>query len=262
MPAAEHARWNNLSDQFADILNDLFGEAVKKDKSFWPGEYEAGMLLLEKYNRPEALDSLQKVLKINPNAAEALAAKGAASLMAFEVKDAEACAESALKVNANSPEALRLRADVYLAGGDAAAALRELEVARSVNPRDERTLGRIGACLIVRRKQAEYEALAKEVATFDSKPAVFYYEMGDRLDESRRFDEAEKSLHKAAALRPNMPGPSNSSASCTCGWVERKKPEPVARQGLRRRPVQRPRLQHAEGAQAPGELPDDQNRAL
>jgi tetratricopeptide (TPR) repeat protein len=210
LASAEHARWNNLSDQFADILNDLFGEAVKKDKSFWPGEYEAGMLLLEKYNRPEALDALQKVLKINPNAAEAMAAVGVAALMAFEVKDAESFAERALKDNPNSPEALRLRADVYLAAGDPAAALRELEVARQVNPRDERTLGRIAACLIVRHKQAEFEALAKEVETFDPKPAVFYFELGDRLDGSRRFDEAERSLRKAAELRPNMPGPSNS----------------------------------------------------
>ena len=45
---------------------------------------------------------------------------------------------------------------------------------------------------------------------FDPKPALFYYELGERLDESRRFDEAEKNLRKAAALRPNMPGPSNS----------------------------------------------------
>jgi tetratricopeptide (TPR) repeat protein len=210
LASAEHARWNNLADQFADILNDLFGEAAKKDKSFWPAEYEAGMLLLEKYNRPEALDALEKALAINPNAAEVLAAKGVAALMQFEIKDAESLAEQALKANPNCPEALRLRADVHLVSGDAAAALRELEVARRVNPRDERTLGRIAACLVIRRKLPDVDALAKEVESFDSKPAVFYYELGERLDDSRRFDEAEKYLRKAAALRPNMPGPSNS----------------------------------------------------
>jgi tetratricopeptide (TPR) repeat protein len=210
LASAEHARWNNLSDQFADILNDLLGEAAKKDKSFWPAEYEAAMLLLEKYNRPEAQDALEKALTINPNAAEAIAAKGVAALMQFEIKDAETLAERALKINPSCPEALRLRADVDLASGDAAAALRELDVARRVNPRDERTLGRIAAALTVRHKAADVEALAKEVGTFDSKPAVFYFEFGERLDELRRFDEAEKHLRKAAALRPNMPGPSNS----------------------------------------------------
>ena len=107
LASAEHARWNNLSDQFADILSDLLGEAVKKDKSFWPGEYEAGMLLLEKYNRPEALDALEKALTINPNAAEALAAVGVAALMQFEIKDAASLAERALKVNPARPRRLR-----------------------------------------------------------------------------------------------------------------------------------------------------------
>jgi cellulose synthase operon protein C len=210
LASAEHARWNNLSDQFADILNELFGEAIKKDKSFWPAEYEAGALLLEKYNHVEAAEALDKALTINPNATEALAAKGAAALMRFEVKDAETLAERALKINPNSPDALRLLADVHLFSGDAAAARRELEVARRVNPRDELTLGRIAACQVLRRQADDLEALAKEVSTFDSKPAVFYFQLGQSLDDCRRFDEAEKYLRKAAALRPNMPGPSNS----------------------------------------------------
>jgi tetratricopeptide (TPR) repeat protein len=210
LAAAEHARWNNLSDQFADILKDLFDEGVKKDKSFWLSEYEAGMLLLEKYNRPDALEALDKALTINPNAAEALAAKGADLLSRYEIKEAESLAERALKINSNSPEALRLRADVHLASGEAGAALNELEVARRVNPRDEETLGRIAACHLVRRKAGDFADLVKEVETFDSKPALFYYALGERLDEVRRYDEAEKYLRKAAELRPKMPGPSNS----------------------------------------------------
>jgi tetratricopeptide (TPR) repeat protein len=210
LASAEHARWNNLSDQFADILNDLMGEGTKKDKSFWPSEYEAGMLLLEKYNRPEALAALDKALTINPNAAEALAAKGVDALSRFEIKDAEALAERALKINPNSPEGLRLRADVHMSSGETAEALNELEAARRINPRDERTLGRVAACLIVRRKADDFAALVKEVGTFDSKPAVFYFALGERLDESRRYDDAEKYLKMASELRPKMPGPSNS----------------------------------------------------
>jgi tetratricopeptide (TPR) repeat protein len=210
LASAEHARWNNLSDQFADILNDLLGEAVKKDKSFWPAEYEAGMLLLEKYNRPQALEAIDKALTINPNAADAIAAKGVVALGQFEIKDAETLAEQALKINSNSPQALRLLADVHLASGDAGAALRELDVARRINARDERTLGRIAACLLIRNKAADFEALTKEVESFDSKPAVFFFELGERLDERQRLDDAEKYLRKATALRPNMPGPSNS----------------------------------------------------
>src|SRR3712207_7541960 len=41
--------------------------------------------------------------------------------------------------------------------------LRELETARAVNPRDERTLARVAACLHLARKQDELAALVQEV---------------------------------------------------------------------------------------------------
>jgi tetratricopeptide (TPR) repeat protein len=210
LAGAENARWHNLADQFAFILNDVFGDAVKTDKTFWPAEYEAGMLLLEKYNRGEALDAFDKALAINPSAAEALAGKGVAALIKLEIKDAENFAERALKINPNLPEALRLRADVHLAVGDAAAAMKELETARKVNPRDERTLARVAACLRLQKKNDAFDAVVKEVEQHDAKPALFFFELGERLEERRRYDEAEAHYKKAMQLRPNMPGPSNS----------------------------------------------------
>ncbi len=221
LAAAEYSRWHNLSDQLSDILTDLYGGALKLDKSYWPAEYEAGMLLLEKYNRPEALGALDKVLTINPSAAEALAAKGVAALQRMEIKEAESFAERALKVNPKLPEALRLRADVHLAVGDAAAALKELETARQVNPRDERTLARVAACFLIQRKAAEAQAVAKEAEKFNPRPALFYYELGERLEDRRHFADAEKYLRQAVALneqaveqmvgkqarQPTLPGP-------------------------------------------------------
>ena len=209
LASAEHARRHNLADQFADILNDVFGEAAKKDPAFWPAHYQAAVLLLEKYNRAEALDEIGKALTINPNAAEVLAAKGDTLLARFEVRAAEELAERALKVNPTLPEAVRLRADVHLASGDAAAALRELGAARRVNPRDERTLARVAACFHLQRKAADLDALTKEVERSDPTPALYFYELGERLEERRRYDEAEKCYRKAAGLRPTMPGPSN-----------------------------------------------------
>src|SRR6185437_8550298 len=210
LAGAENARWNNLPDQFEFILNDIYKDAIKYDKTYWPAEYQAGMLLLEKYNRPEALDAFEKALKINLNAAEVLAAKGALALTKFEIKEAERLAEQALAINRKLPAALRLRADVHLASGDAKAALKELGQARKVNPRDERTLGRIAACLVFLRKKEDVAALTKEVEQFDPKPSPFYFEMGERLEERRYFDEAEQCFQKAAKLRPHVPEALNS----------------------------------------------------
>jgi tetratricopeptide (TPR) repeat protein len=210
LAGSENARWNNLSDQFDFILNDVYKDALKYDKSFWPAECEAGVLLLEKYNRGEALKAFNNALVINPSCAEALVGKGVAALQKMEFKDAESFAERALKINPNHPDALRLRADVYLGLGDVAKSMKELDAARKVNPRDERTLARVAACLHMQNNAKDYDALVKEVEKFDKKPAQFYFDLGERLDERRRFDDAEKAYKTAADLRPKMPGPLNS----------------------------------------------------
>jgi cellulose synthase operon protein C len=210
LASAENARWNGLADEFQAILEDLYGDAVKFDKDFWPGEYQAGMLLLEKYNRGEALDAFDKALKINPSSSEALAARGVSALQLMEIKDAERFAERALKFNPHLPKALRLRADVYLAIGDYPKALKELERARKVNPRDERTLGRVAACYQFTNDKKAYEAVVAEVEKVTKKPAQFWFEFGERADERRRYDLAEAAYKKAVALRPELAGPKNN----------------------------------------------------
>jgi tetratricopeptide (TPR) repeat protein len=208
--AAERARWLGLSDEFDTILNDLYGDAAKSDKEYWPAEVAAGFLLLEKYNRPDALKAFDNALKIDGTCPDALVGKGRSAFQRFEFKDAESFAERALKTNPNHPEALRLIADVHLTGGDVAGARKELDTARKINPRDEATLGRLGVCLTLEGKKAELEKLTAEVKGFDSKPAAFYYEMAQVLENRRRFDVAEKLYREAMAQRPNLPGPSTN----------------------------------------------------
>jgi tetratricopeptide (TPR) repeat protein len=210
LASAEHARYVKLSDEFQTVLDDLYGEAVKLDKSFWPALYESGVIWLEKYDRPEAVAYYDKALTINPQCAEALTGKGVAALTKLDLKDAEGFAEKALAINPNLPEALRLRADLHFFVGDFAAAMRELDRARKVNPRDERTLARVAACLKSQRKDDEFDALVKSVEKFDSKPAVFWQELGEQTEVRRLFSDAEKYHRKAMELRPTMPGPLNS----------------------------------------------------
>src|SRR5262249_40149896 len=128
LAGAENARWNMLADntmweQLDFVLNTVYKDALTQDKEFWHAEYQAGMLLLERHNRKEATEAFDKALTINPNAAEPLVGKGMLALQKLDVKEAEHFAEHALRINPRLPEALRLRADVHLAGGDAATAL-------------------------------------------------------------------------------------------------------------------------------------------
>jgi tetratricopeptide (TPR) repeat protein len=211
----ENARWHILDDktmweQIDFVLNDVYKDAQKQDKDFWPAEYQMGMLLLERHSDNEALQSFTNALTINPNAAEPLVGQGMLALQKLDLKEAERYAEHALRINPRLPEALRLRADVHLAGNDVTAALKELEQARKVNPRDEETLGQIAACYHLQRKQAEFDALVKEVEKHDPKPGVFHHALGDRLEARRRYEEAEKHYQKAIELRQMLAEPRTS----------------------------------------------------
>jgi tetratricopeptide (TPR) repeat protein len=211
LAVSEYTRWKKgLADQFQDVLTELYGGALRIDKDFWPAEYQSGRLLLEKYNRPEALDAFNKALTINPNAPEPYVGKALAAMERLELKEAEDLAERALKSNPNHAEALRVLADVHLFAGEYAAALKELDTARKVNPRDEETLGRVAACLFFQKKNGDFDALVAEVTKNDPAPAVFYHELAQRLEERRYYDDAETFYKKAVALRDDIAWPLNS----------------------------------------------------
>lgn len=200
---------NTLSEQFTFVLNDVYGDAVKQDKDYWPAEYQAGMLLLDKYNRPEALKAFDNALKINPRCAEAFVGKAALVLQRLEVQDAERAVEQALKINPQLPEALQLRADLHVLAGNFKAAATELEKARAVNPRREDTLGRLAACYLLLRDQKALDALAAEVEKENPKAGPFYFQLAERLESRRFFEDAEKYYKKALSLRPQLNGAEN-----------------------------------------------------
>jgi len=211
LAVTEYSRWKKaLADQYQDVMTELYGGALRADKDYWPAEYQTGRLLLEKYNNPDALKAFEKVLTINPNAPEPYIGKALMVIERLELREAEDLIERALKSNPNHPEALRLRADLHLFAGDYPAALKELDTARKVNPRDEETLGRVAACLLLQKKNADFDALVQEVTKHDQSPAVFYHQLGERLEERRHYEDAEKYYKKAIELRDNIAWPLNS----------------------------------------------------
>jgi cellulose synthase operon protein C len=200
----ENAQCNNLSDQFQFILTDVYGDALKYEKHFWPAEYRAGMLLLEKYNRVDAVAAFDKALTLNPHAAEAFVGKGISALQQYEIQDAERFAARALTINPHLPEALSLRADVYFAVGDVGRALETLEQARKISPREEAILGRVAGCFEIQNRKDRLKDLVEHVERQDARPAAFYLVFAEQLAERRRFLEAETYYKKAAQLWPTL----------------------------------------------------------
>ncbi len=204
---AENARWHNLPKQFSFILNEIISDALKSEKIYWPAEQLAGTMLLEKYNRPDAIDAFDKALKINPKATDPLVGKGQAAMVKFDLKEAESFADQALKQNPNHPGALRLKADILIFAGDFPDAEKLLVQAQKVNPRDSATLGRLAGIYALTNRKPAMEVLAKEVEAFDAKPGSFYSELASVLDERKQYTAAEGYYKKAAELRPNLASP-------------------------------------------------------
>jgi tetratricopeptide (TPR) repeat protein len=200
----QNARWNNLSDQFQFIVNEIYPDALKADKNFWPAEYEAGLVFLEKYNRADALEAFDRALAINPRAAEALVGKGMVALQHFEIQSALRYAEQALAVNPHSPQALVLRADIHVLDGDTKAARRNLDHARRISPSEETILGRLAACAFLEHRDKDLEALQTEVRRRDAKPAQFHLAMAEALESRRLFTPAERAYKKAAEFWPML----------------------------------------------------------
>jgi tetratricopeptide (TPR) repeat protein len=204
LAALERARFHHLNDQYQFVVDEIFNEAIKKDKDYWPALYEKGRLFLEKHDKAVAHGALEKALTINPQAAEVLVAKGEVAAQGFEMRDAEDFADQALAINPRMPAALRLRADVYLFTGEVDKALKDLEKARAVNPRDEETLGRLAAAFLAQKKDAAFQTLVKEVEDYSTRPYVFYTELGSQLDARKAYPEAEKYFKHAIDLQPKL----------------------------------------------------------
>ncbi|WP_020469275.1 tetratricopeptide repeat protein [Zavarzinella formosa] len=205
MAAAENARWHSLGDQFRFLINDLYPDVLKFEPDCWMAEHDIGMLLLEKYNRPEATQAFDNALKINPKAADALVGKGLVALQQFEMKEAEGFADQALKINPKLPGALRLKADVQRVGGDMKAAAKLLEAAKTINPRDEATMARLATCAIVNQKPEEVTAIIAAVKKFNPKPGLFFNDVGTTLEDHKRYSEAEGYFKQSIECRDKLP---------------------------------------------------------
>jgi Flp pilus assembly protein TadD len=201
----ENATTHQKHDQIKFILQEVLKDAIKHDPDSWEAECFAGQLLLEKHNRADAADAFDAALKINAKACDAIVGKGMVALERMEFGEAERLADVALKVNGRHPGALRLKADVRLAEADSAGAEKLLLVAKAVNARDEAALARLAAIRHLRGDTAGFDALAKEVAAFDSKPAKFHTDLGTILSDARQFDAAARAFERASALRPALP---------------------------------------------------------
>ncbi len=213
LAAAQFARWNRLPDQFRFLVNELLPDMVEIEPDFWPAHYEAALLYLEKFNEAEAQREIAAALKINAHSAEVHAAAAKLALSRYDLDEANRSIERALEINPRLVMAHQLRADALLANYQVDAAIPVLEEAIRLNPVAEETLGRLAATYVIRdgwpadASGTALGELIEKVTGRNEHAGEFYYSLGTRLEERRKFPEAERAFREAAQRMPQFIGP-------------------------------------------------------
>lgn len=213
------ARWNRANDDFRFLVSEFYPAMLEQFPGWWNAAYEAGLLYLEKFNQADAARQFEHALKLNPQAAEVHAAKAHLALQQYDVDAAQGAADRALAINRNLLSARLAKADLLMINFDVAGAADYLERCRELNPMDEGLLGRIAAAYVVldrhriepaANRSARVEALTEEVLSRNPTAGEFYFALGTRLEERRRFDLAIHYFQRAQECLPQLIGPQAS----------------------------------------------------
>ncbi|MCA9071961.1 MAG: tetratricopeptide repeat protein, partial [Planctomycetaceae bacterium] len=146
----QYARWKGSSQILKFVVNTLCPDMLKADKNAWEAHQIAGDLLLEKYNRAQALPELNRALAINPRATDVLVSLGNADYQKHDLEAAMNYADQALAINKHHLAACWLKTDLLITAGKFSEAEKQIQVALAVNPYEQRTLARLAAVFILR----------------------------------------------------------------------------------------------------------------
>ncbi len=196
------------SEQAQNILHNYFQDAYQKvDKSYWPANVAAGMLLLEKYKRRQASQEFKLALKINKNLPDAYVGRGVILLGRYRFEQAIAEADKALKINPRHADALLVRAATYMMWRKFEKVAPELEKIFRFNPNHLEALATMAAVHVRKFQPEKAEPFIRRIEKVNPNYARVYETIGDWLSAGRQFDLAEGYYKKAMKMAPELAGP-------------------------------------------------------
>ncbi|MBS0266951.1 MAG: tetratricopeptide repeat protein, partial [Planctomycetes bacterium] len=229
--ASQYARWNSVPQIFDFVVNTLCTDAQAKDANCWQARLISGMLLLEKFNRAQAIPELKQALAINPHAAEIHAALALAALQDRNLAEAGSHLQRALERNPKHPFVLRLAADIALADGRLDVARQTLVQALDINSRDQTVLGRLAACHVLEdgiptdaeldqlfahledidnlpeKSLSRFGTLLAGTAKWNPHPGPFLAAAAEQFLGRSKFEIAERCYRQAVLSMPQLAGP-------------------------------------------------------
>ncbi|MCA9664428.1 MAG: tetratricopeptide repeat protein [Myxococcales bacterium] len=162
------------TDNFRDA-SDTFGDAVKADGRFFLASLHWAEISLEKYEAGYAEKHYNRVLKVNPNHAEALVGMANTILtQSNNVRKAERMLERALKTNPNSIDARVVQAQILADNEQHREAEALLAKALKKNPKHLRALTVLAASHFLRDDNAGFRKLQRQIFAINKRYSAFY----------------------------------------------------------------------------------------
>src|SRR5215203_2040803 len=162
---------------------------------------EWGLLFLEKYNKPEALRSLQDAVKTDPEWAPAYSGLG--RVLADENPPAAAAsARKALEIDGQLADAQLLLAELDLNNGKHEDARTKIEAVLEANASHLEARSWLAASAYVRDDTAAFDAEVKRVLAINPVYGDVYRIAADLAARNYRFEEAVALTRRAVALDP------------------------------------------------------------
>jgi tetratricopeptide (TPR) repeat protein len=158
-----------------------------------------GELLLEKYNRAEAVRSFEMALKVDAEQPAALVGM-ARALSDDNPPQATALAQRALKLNPQNVAALLTMAELDIGRDRRPDARQWLAKARAVNPKSLETIALEGAIAYVEGDTAAFQARGAEALTIHPAYGEYYRVAGAVTAGYYRFDEAVDHVRRAIQM--------------------------------------------------------------
>ena len=152
-----------------------------------------------------ALKELLRAAELLPDDVEAQLKAGRLLLLAGRFEEARTFAEKALAKNSASIDALVLKANATVGLKDIDTAIKDVNDAISIDPKDARSYAAIGAMQLTKGRQAEAEASFKQAVQTQPASVIAQLALGHYYWAVGRLPEAEAPLKRAVELAPENP---------------------------------------------------------
>jgi tetratricopeptide (TPR) repeat protein len=229
--AADYMRIGNAARALGefDDANRSFREANRLAPDDPDVNTAWGELLLEKYNRADAMKSFQIALRVNE---DNVAARIGLARVALEENPpaAKTAVERALKTNPSYVPAHLLAAEMAMDDRRRDEAKTSIKAALDVNPNSLEARALDGAIAFLEGRSQDFTRKSDDILKINPKFGEVYRVAGDHAARNYRFDEAAELVRKALSIDPD-----NSRAYSDLGMhLLRTGDEPGARQALER----------------------------